>query len=155
MLMWKVFSSNLGPTTMKWFNSLRKDSIHSFRELIQVFRVWFITCSKVPQPIDVLLSIRIGSGETFQSYANRYWELYNEIWKGNEQVAVSTFRLELPQESKLRDSLTMWPPENMHQLMRRIEEHKRLEDDRLQGKGKAPTSSQYNKDSRPERPAES
>lgn len=35
----------------------------------------------------------------------------------------------------------------MHQLMRRIEEHKRLEDDRLQGKGKAPTSSQYNKDS--------
>ena len=72
--------------------------------------------------------------------------MYNEIGGGNEQVATSTFRLELPHELELRDSLTMRPPENMHQLMRRIEEHKRLEDDRLQGKGKAPASSQYNRD---------
>jgi len=35
--------------------------------------------------------------------------------------------------------------------MRRIEEHKRLEDDRLQGKGKALVSFWYNRDSRPER----
>ena len=47
------------------------------------------------------------------------------------------FRMGLPQESELRDSLTMKLPEGMHQLMRRIEEHKRLEDDRLQSKGKA------------------
>ena len=30
------------------------------------------------------------------------------------------------------------PPEDMRQLMRRIEEYKRLEDDRLQSRGKAP-----------------
>ena len=47
-------------------------------------------------------------------------ELYNEIGGGNEQVAASTFRA----------LLIMRPPKNMHQLMRRIEEHKRLEDDR-------------------------
>ena len=35
--------------------------------------------------------------------------------------------------------------------MSRIEEQKRLEDERLQGKGKALASSQYNKDSCPER----
>ena len=35
--------------------------------------------------------------------------------------------------------------------MRRIEEHQRLEDDRLQGKGKAAASSQYNRDSWPKR----
>ena len=45
----------------------------------------------------------------------------------------------------------MHPLEDMHQLMRRIEEYKRLEDDRLQGKGKALASSQYNKDYRLER----
>ena len=39
----------------------------------------------------------------------------------------------------------------MHQLMRRIEEYKRLEDDRLQGKGKAPASSQCCKEYRPEK----
>ena len=41
----------------------------------------------------------------------------------------------------------MRPPENMHQLMRRINEHKRLEDDQQQSKGKALSNSQYNRDS--------
>ena len=46
--------------------------------------------------------------------------MYNEIGGGNEQVAASTFRLGLPQESELREPLTMRPLENMDQLMRRI-----------------------------------
>ena len=38
---------------------------------------------------------------------------------------------------ELRESLTKRPPEDMRQLMRRIEEYKQLKDDRLQSKGKA------------------
>ena len=44
----------------------------------------------------------------------------------------------LPEDFRLRESLTKKPPEGMRQLMRRIEEYKRLEDDQLQSKGKAP-----------------
>ncbi|XP_075650148.1 uncharacterized protein LOC142620708 [Castanea sativa] len=44
----------------------------------------------------------------------------------------------LPKESGLRESLTLKPPEDMRQLMRRIEEYKRLENDRLQSKGEEP-----------------
>ena len=44
----------------------------------------------------------------------------------------------LPKDSELRESLTRKPPEDIRQLMRRIEEYKRLDDDRLQSKGKAP-----------------
>ena len=47
-LMCKVFPSSLGPTVLRWFNGLRKGSIHSFFELIQEFSVWFVTCSRVP-----------------------------------------------------------------------------------------------------------
>ena len=50
----------------------------------------------------------------------------------------STFRMGLLENSELQESLTKKPPEDMRQLMRRIEEYKRLEDDRLQSKGKAP-----------------
>ena len=50
----------------------------------------------------------------------------------------TTFRMGLPENSELQESLTKKPPEDMKQLMRRIEEYKRLEDDRLQSKGKAP-----------------
>lgn len=105
-------------------------------------------CSKIPQPIGSLLSMRMRNSEILWAYTNLYWEFYSEIGGGNEQVAAGTFRLGLPEESVLKDSLTMRSLAKMHQLMRRIEEYKRLEDDHLQGKGKAPASSQYHKDFR-------
>ena len=40
-------------------------------------------------------------GETLRNYASRYWELYNEIGGGNEKIAASTFRMGLPEDSKL------------------------------------------------------
>nr|XP_023892691.1 uncharacterized protein LOC112004689 [Quercus suber] len=138
VLMCKVFPSSLGSTALRWFNRLRKGSIHNFVELIQEFGVRFITCSRVPQPVDVLLSMKIRVRETLRSYASRYWELYNEIGRGNETIVASTFWMGLLEESGLRESLTRKPPEDMRQLMRCIEEYKRLEDDRMQSKGKAP-----------------
>ena len=36
-LMCKVFPSSLGPTTMRWFNGLRKRSIHNYGKLIHAF----------------------------------------------------------------------------------------------------------------------
>ena len=44
----------------------------------------------------------------------------------------------LPEDSGLWELLTRRPLEDMRQLMRHFEEYKRLEDDRLQNKGKAP-----------------
>ena len=123
---------------LRWFNGLQKGSIRNFAELIQEFGARFVTCSRVPVPMDALLSIKMGVGETLRSYASRYWELYNEIGGGNEKIAVSTFRMGLPENSELRESLTKRPPEDIRQLMRRIEEYKWLENDRLQNKGKAP-----------------
>ena len=81
--------------------------------------------------MDALLFIKMKVSETLWSYANRYWELYNEIGRGNEKIAASTFRMGLPEDSELRESLMKRPPEDMRQLMRRIKKYKRLEDDRL------------------------
>ncbi|XP_050255263.1 uncharacterized protein LOC126701186 [Quercus robur] len=91
-------------------------------------------------------------GETLRSYASRYWELYNEIGEGNEKIMASTFRMGLPEDSELRESLSKRPPENMRQLMRRIEEYKHLKDDRLQNKGKAPLLGRSKQDVFPTRP---
>ena len=44
----------------------------------------------------------------------------------------------LPEDSELQDSLIRRPPKDMRQLMGCIEDYKRLKDDRLQSKGKAP-----------------
>ncbi|XP_023928811.2 uncharacterized protein LOC112040141 [Quercus suber] len=123
-LMCKVFPSSLGPTALRWFNGLRKGSIHNFAELIQEFRIQFVTCSRVSQPVDALLSMKMRVGETLRSYAGRYYELYNEIDEGNEKIAMRTFRMGLPEDSGLRESLTKKPLKDMRQLMRCIEEYK-------------------------------
>ena len=101
-LICKGFPSILGPIALRWFNGLRKDSIHSFAELIQEFEVRFMTCSQVLLLVDALLSIKMGAGETLRSYTSRYWELYNKIGEGNEKIAASTFLLGLPEDSELQ-----------------------------------------------------
>ena len=85
-----------------------------------------MTYSRVSQPVEALLSMKMGARETLHSYTCRYWELYNEIGGGNEKIATSTFQLGLLEDSELRDSLTRRPLEDIRQLMRRIEEYKRL-----------------------------
>ena len=142
-LICKVFPSSLRPTALKWFNGLRKGSIHSFTKLIQEFGARFVTCSQVPQLVVVLLSMKMRVGKTLRSNASRYWELYNEIGRGNKKIVASTFRMGLPEDSELQESLTKRPLEDMRQLMRRIEEYKRIENDRLQSKGKAPLLNRF------------
>ena len=58
-LMCKVFPFSLGPVVMRWFDGLEEDSISSFKELTRVFRALFVTCSRVPQPLDSLLFVTI------------------------------------------------------------------------------------------------
>ena len=59
------------------------------------------------------------------------------IYEDEGRLVASTFRMGLPEGSELQESLTKRPPEDVRQLMRRIEEYKRIENDRLQSKGKA------------------
>ena len=63
--------------------------------------------------MDALLSMKIRVDETLRNYASRYWELYNEIDGGNEKIATSTLRMELPKDSKLRESLMKRPSKDI------------------------------------------
>ena len=67
-LMCKVFPFSLGPVAMRWFDSLGAGSIDSFKELTQAFGSRFITCSRVPRPLDSLLSTSMREEETLKTY---------------------------------------------------------------------------------------
>ena len=56
-LMCNVFPSSLGPVAMRWFDGLGASFINSFKELTRAFGSHFITCSRVPQLLDSLLSM--------------------------------------------------------------------------------------------------
>ena len=135
-LMCKVFPSSLGPVAMRWFDSLKTNSINSFKELTQAFGSCFITCNRVPWPLDSLLSLSIREGETLKMYSDRYWEIYNEIDDDFDDVAISTFKIDLPAEHGLRKSLTSKPVTSVCQLMDQIDKYKKVEEDQQQGKGK-------------------
>ena len=76
-------------------------------------------------------------GETLKTYLDRYWKMYNEIDGDFEDVAISTFKVGLPNEHGLRKPLTGKPVTSVHQVMDRIDKYKRVEEDQQQGKGKA------------------
>ena len=90
---------------MRWFDGLRTNSISSFKKLTQSFCSRFITCSRVPQPLDSLLSMSMREGESVKACAERYWEMFNEIDGDFDEVAIRTFKVDFPPEHGLRKSL--------------------------------------------------
>lgn len=124
-LMCKLFPSNLGPTTMRRFDGLEKDSIHGYDELIRSFGAQFITCSRTPKAFDSLFTMSIN----LRAYLDHYWDLYNEIGGDNGGIAASTFKMGLLIDSKLRVLLALKLVTDMHKLMERVEKYKRLEND--------------------------
>ena len=150
-LLCRVFPSSLEPMPMRWFDGLRTNSISSFKKLTQSFCSWFITCSRVPQPLDSLLSMLMREGEFVKTYAKRYWEMFNEIDGNFDEVAIRTFKVGLPSEHSLRKSLTGKPVTSLRQLMDWVDKYKRIEDDQQQGKGKAKVNPQERRDFRPDR----
>ena len=91
-------------------------SINSFEELTRAFSSRFITCTRVPWPLDSLLSLSMREGETLKIYSDRYWEMYNKIDGNFEDVVISTFKSGLPTEHDLKKSLTEKPVTNLCQL---------------------------------------
>ena len=145
-LMCRVFPSSLGPMPMRWFDRLKTNSINSFKKFTQSFCSQFITCSRVPQPLDSLLSMSMREGESVKAYSKRYWEMFNEIDGDFDEVAIKTFKVGLPAEHGLRKSLTGKPVTSLCQLMDKVDKYKRIEDDQQQGKGKAKVISQERRD---------
>ena len=150
-LMCKVFPSSLDPMAMRWLNGLRVNSIDSFKKLTWAFGARFITCSKVPRPLGSLLSMSIREREILKTYSDRYWEMFNEIDGNYDDMAISTFKAGLPAEHNLRKSLTGKPVTSVCQLINMIDKYKWVEEDQIQGKGKAKVIPQEMRDFRPDR----
>ena len=63
--------------------------------------------------------------------------MFNETDGDYDDVAISTFKAGLPTEHDLRKSLIGKPVDSVRQLMDRIDKYRRVDEDQLQGKGKA------------------
>ena len=77
--------------------------------------------------------------------------MFNEIDGNYDDVAISTFKASLPAEHDLRKSLTGKPVTSVRLLMDRIDKYRRIEEDQLQGKGKAKVIPKEMRDSRSDR----
>ena len=129
--MCKVFPSSLGPMAMRWFNGLKVNSVNLYRQLTQAFGFHFVANNKAPRPLSALLSLSMCDGETLKAYSSRYWEMYNEMDGNFVDVAINTFKNSLPAEHGLRKSLTSKLATSVRQLIDRIDNYKRVEEDQL------------------------
>ena len=75
------------------------------------------------------MSMTIREGKTLKTYSDKYWEMFNEIDEDFDNVAIRTFKFGLHAKHDLRKSLTRKPIRSVRQLMDRIDEYKRVEED--------------------------
>jgi hypothetical protein len=129
-LMCRMFPSSLGPMSFRWFNCLQHSLIHSWNELVEAFVSRFITNSRKPKEFDSQLSIRMKDSESLKSYSSRYWKVYNKVDGCTKEIAIKTFKLDLDPESELRHNLSRRSAKSMRDLMSRIGQFVRVEDDR-------------------------
>ena len=87
-------------------------------------------------------------GESMKAYAERYWEMFNEIDGDFDEIVIKNFKISFPSEHGLRKSLTNKPVTSLRQLMDRVDKYKRIEDDQQQGKWKAKVIPQEMRDFR-------
>ena len=88
-----------------------------------------MTCSRVPRPLDSLLSMTMREGVTLKTYSDRYWEMFNEIGGDINDMAIRTFKVGLPAKHDLRKSLTKKPIRSVRRLINRINKYKRFKED--------------------------
>ena len=86
-----------------------------------------------------------------KAYSDKYWEMLNDIDGSYDDVAIGMFKVGLPAEHDLRKSLTGKPVTSVLMLMDRIDKYRRIEEDQLQGKGKAKVIPQERRDSKSDR----
>jgi len=89
--------------------------------------------------------------ETLKTYSDRYWEMFNEIDGDFDDVAIKTFKVDLPAEHGLRKSLTGKPTTSERKLIDLIDKYKRVEEDQQQGKEKAKVILQERRDFKSDR----
>ena len=87
-----------------------------------------MTSNKAKKELDSLIGLRKRPEETLRQYADRYWELFNEINNCDQKVATSSFNLGLESESPILQELMLHPPETMDDLMQMIDKFFQLED---------------------------
>ena len=68
-------------------------------------------------------------GGTLKLYSDQYWEMFNEIDGNFDDVAISTFKIDLLAKHDLRKSLTGKPVTSVRELMDQIDKYKRVEED--------------------------
>ncbi|KAL6983882.1 hypothetical protein U1Q18_052615 [Sarracenia purpurea var. burkii] len=127
--MWRVFPSSLGEMALRWFNKLSSSSVRGWRQLAELFATRFITNSRQSREIDSLLSMRESNRETLRQYAQRNQEAFNEIDDCIEQLAIASFKQGLDKIDKLRHSLTKRLATTIAELMQRIDQYIKVEED--------------------------
>ena len=137
-LMCRMFPSSLGDVETRWFLKLSAGQIDNFRELAEQFIARFIINSRIIKGAEALTTMRKKSNETLREYFSRYWTTYQETEECDEKFAVNTCKYGLQKDKdSIYNSLTRLPPYTFDDLVSRVNEYARVEDDEMNSTGPA------------------
>ena len=113
----RVFSSSLRDLPIRWFCSLPRGSISSWRLLRTTFLEKFQAHRVIPKTDADLMALWMREDENVTQFARRFWIVYSQIECASEEMAVQSFQLALRPGIQLRAQLVMYPVATMKELM--------------------------------------
>ena len=125
--MCQAFSLTLAGPGFEWFKNLRPGSIHSFKDLKDMFLARFATSMVQKKTKMYLWSIRQESGESLRRYLARFTEESNKVDRFDDSDAIAAI-IEGLRTSDFLKSVVGRVPSTMAELMTRAKTFMGVED---------------------------
>ena len=113
----KTFKQGYSSLALLWFHQLPTGSVDGYNELIQKFISNFSINVKVSTTSDDLSTIKQKNKEPLQSYIEQFNTKFINIPKCPDNMVVLTFKLGLQYGTKVKEDLTVKPPQNLEEIL--------------------------------------
>ncbi|XP_061368717.1 uncharacterized protein LOC133311657 [Gastrolobium bilobum] len=124
----RIFATMLTGQAMTWITRLPRNSIDSFEDLAQTFRLNFATSKAHPMPAYALGRIRQKENESLRKYLDRFKDAALKVWNLTEPVHLHLIISGLDGDSPLAKSIYKNPVNDLEEFRRRSAKYIDVED---------------------------
>ena len=126
---YKTFTQGLAGPALLWFHQLPTGSVDEYDKLIEKFISNFSINVKVLKTSDDLSTINMKNREPLKSYIEQFNVEFINFPRCPDNVAVLGFMLGLQHGTKVKEDLTVKPPQNLEEILSRAREFVKLEEE--------------------------
>ena len=128
-LLCKVFPTSFQGTAPAWFHQLPPNSIHSFREMLEVFVAHYLCSTRQKLNISSFQNLKKTESETLHQFMHKFNQAMLQVEMCSMDALLQAFKCSIGLGTFFFESLSKKPLEAVDDLFRRANKYAMLEED--------------------------